>query len=93
MRKEIEDGKKEMKEIKSTIGDHRTIKLSASKGKGGGKGYKGEVIDIKVKVTGFATDTYKDPAEKTLNEICANVEGFVEAFMPGQRNDFAFIKL
>lgn len=45
-----------------------------------------------MKVTGFGTDTYKEPAEKTLNEMCASAEGFVEAFMPGQRNDVAFIK-
>ena len=41
-----------------------------------------------MKVTGFEIDTYKEPAEKTLNAKCASVEGFVEAFMPGQRNDF-----
>ena len=43
-------------------------------------------------MTGFGTDTYKEPAEKTLNEMCASAEGFVEAFMPGEQNDFAFIK-
>ena len=92
IRKEIENGKKEMNEMKSTIGEYKTITCSAGSGKGSGKGHKGEVIDFKVKVTGFETDTYKEPAEKTLNENCAKVEGFVEAFMPGGRNDFAFAK-
>jgi hypothetical protein len=46
----------------------------------------------KVKVTGFETDTRKAPAEETLTKCCAKEEGYDEAFMPGSRNDFAFVK-
>ena len=80
IRKEIENGRKEMNKMESTIGEYMAVKLSASKCKGGSKGYKETFIVSKVKVIGFATDTYKDPAEKTLHEHCASVEGFVEAY-------------
>ena len=68
---------------------------SNGKGKGKGKATKGSDNngdDFKVKVTGFITDTRKADAEATLMKHCAKEEGFVETYMPHNRNDFAFIK-
>ena len=49
-------------------------------------------VEFKVKVIGFPVDTRKIDAESTLTKSCAKEEGFIEAYMPGSRNDFAFVK-
>jgi hypothetical protein len=64
--------------------------------KGSGKHRPGsstcEEEEFKVKVIGFHTDTRKAIAEEALTSRFAKMGGFIEAFMPGGRNDFAFIK-
>jgi hypothetical protein len=45
-----------------------------------------------VKVVGFQLDTRKVVAEEALSTRCAKLDGFLEAFMPGGKNNFAPIK-
>jgi hypothetical protein len=50
------------------------------------------IEEFKVKAIGFPVDTRKADAECTLVGACATQEGYIEAYMPGSRNDFAFVK-
>ena len=74
--------------------DGNERKRSRSAGPSMGKGvHKNDYDDeYKVKVVGFRTDTRKAAAEETLTNNCAKLEGYVESYMPGGRNDFAYVK-
>ena len=48
--------------------------------------------DIKVRIIGFPTDTRKDLAEGAVCPQLQEFDGFVEAFMPGRKNNFMFAK-
>jgi hypothetical protein len=65
---------------------------AASAGGPRGRNAAQEGDDFKVKVLGFQPDTRKAAAEETLIKHCAKEEGYDEAYMPGNRKDFAFIK-
>ena len=48
--------------------------------------------DVKVKLLGFPRDTRKEIAEGAIQPQLQEIDGFVEAFMPGRKNDFMFVK-
>ena len=92
-KKEIEDKLASLfKEFKENEGNDK--KRSRSAGAAIGKSPKGDSADegFKVKAAGFPMDTRKADAEDTLIKCCAMEEGYIEAYMPGSRNEIAFVK-